>query len=499
MLITGLRQSSTLLMMTTDLDPFSSATDMLRALRERQVSAAELLELHLARIARYNPALTAIVTPNDDARRDAVAADDARAHGADGPLLGLPLTIKDCIDCAGLRGTAGVPAFAARVPATDAPVVARLRVAGAVIVGKTNVPPYAGDWQTDNRLFGRSNNPYDRAYTPGGSTGGGAAALAAGLTPLEFGSDIGGSIRIPAAFCGVYGHRPSETALPRSGHFPGAPLPNPAAVMSVQGPLARAAADLELALDITAGSEVGEDAAWRLDLPPARHERLSGYRVAVLPPLDWLPVDDEITAALDALIATLRRAGVTVAVAAPEGFGDLRDYYALYRSLLWVSMSVGWAEERRVTVAEGTLTGLRAGSFGAADARGLRASATDYLAWVGHRERYRAAYRDFFRSWDILLAPATPCPAFAHLDAPFERRTLDINGQAVAYDLLSAYPAVATLAGQPSTAFPTGFTRGGLPIGLQAIGPYLEDRTPIRFAALVAAEIGGFRRPAGYA
>ncbi len=499
MLITGLRQSSTLLMMTTDLDPFSSATDMLRALRERQVSAAELLELHLARIARYNPALTAIVTPNDDARRDAVAADDARARGADGPLLGLPLTIKDCIDCAGLRGTAGVPAFAARVPATDAPVVARLRVAGAVIVGKTNVPPYAGDWQTDNRLFGRSNNPYDRAYTPGGSTGGGAAALAAGLTPLEFGSDIGGSIRIPAAFCGVYGHRPSETALPRSGHFSGAPLPNPAAVMSVQGPLARAAADLELALDITAGSEVGEDAAWRLDLPPARHERLSGYRVAVLPPLDWLPVDDEITAALDALIATLRRAGVTVAVAAPEGFGDLRDYYALYRSLLWVSMSVGWAEERRVTVAEGTLTGLRAGSFGAADARGLRASATDYLAWVGHRERYRAAYRDFFRSWDILLAPATPCPAFAHLDAPFERRTLDINGQAVAYDLLSAYPAVATLAGQPSTAFPTGFTRGGLPIGLQAIGPYLEDRTPIRFAALVAAEIGGFRRPAGYA
>jgi len=485
-------------MMTTNLDPFSSATDMLRALRERRVSAVELLELHQARIARYNPALTAVVTPNDDAGRDAVAADDARARGEDRPLLGLPLTIKDCIDVAGLRGTAGVPAFAERVPATDAPVVARLRAAGAVIVGKTNVPPYAGDWQTDNRLFGRSNNPYDRARTPGGSTGGGAAALAAGLTPLEFGSDIGGSIRIPAAFCGVYGHRPSETALPRSGYFPGSPLPNAAAVMSVQGPLARAAADLELALDVTAGPEVGEDAAWRLDVPPARHTRLSDYRVAVLPPLDWLPVGDEIMAALDTLIATLRRAGATVAVAAPEGFGDLRDYYGLYRSLLWVSMSTEWAEERRVKVAEGTLAGLHEGSFGVADARGLRASATDYLAWSGQRERYRAAYRDFFRSWDILLAPATPCPAFAHLDAPFEQRTLDINGQTVVYDLMSAYPAVATLAGQPCTAFPAGFTRGGLPIGLQAIGPYLEDRTPIRFAALVVEEIGGFQRPAGY-
>ena len=485
-------------MMTTNVDPFSSATDMLRALCERRVSAVELLELHLARIARYNPAHTAIVTPNDAARRDAMAADEARARGEDRPLLGLPLTIKDCIDVAGLRGTAGVPAFTERVPAMDAPVVARLRVAGAIIVGKTNVPPYAGDWQTDNRLFGRSNNPYDLTRTPGGSTGGGAAALAAGLTPLEFGSDIGGSIRIPAAFCGVYGHRPSETALPRSGHFPGSLLPNAAALMTVQGPLARAAADLELALDVTAGPEAGEDAAWRLDLPPARRERLSDYRVAVLPPLDWLPVDSEITAVLDDLVATLRRAGAPVAVAAPEGFGDLREYYALYRSLLWVSMSAGWAEERRVKVAEGMRANLRDGLFGAADARGLRASATDYLAWAGQRERYRAAYRDFFRAWDILLAPATPCPAFTHIDAPFEQRTLDINGRTVAYDLLSAYPAVATLAGQPCTTFPVGFTHGGLPIGLQAIGPYIEDRTPIRFAALVAEEIGGFQQPAGY-
>jgi len=366
-------------------------------------------------------------------------------------------------------------------------------------VGKTNVPPYAGDWQTDNPLFGRTNNPWDLARTPGGSTGGGAAALAAGLTPLEFGSDIGGSIRIPAAFCGVYGHRPSETALPRNGHFPGSPLPNSGAVMSVQGPLARAAEDLELALDVVAGPEVGEDVAWRLALPPARHARLSGYRVAVLPPLDWLPVADEIMMAQESLVDALSRAGATVATAAPNGFGDLRDYYALYRSLLWVSMSAGWSEERRSTLAEGTRKGIGHDSFGQADISGLKASAADYLAWLDRRERYRAAYRAFFRSWDVLLAPATPCPAFEHTDFPFEQRRLEINGQSMTYDLLSAYPAVATLAGQPATAFPVGLTRAGLPIGLQAVGPYLEDRTPIRFAALVAQELGGFRRPPGFA
>jgi len=459
------------------------------------VSAVELLELYLGRVARYNPQLNAVVTFNEDARRDAAAADAARAHGDDKPLLGLPLTIKDCIDVAGLRGTAGVPAHAERRPATDAPVVARLRAAGAVIMGKTNVPPYAGDWQTDNKLFGRANNPWDLGRTPGGSTGGGAAALAAALTPLEFGSDIGGSIRIPAAFCGVYGHRPSETALPRSGHFPGSPLPNSGAVMAAQGPLARAADDLELALDVVAGPEAGEDAAWRLDLPPARHAHLPDYRVAVLPPLDWLPVDDEIMTARQSLVDALRRAGVTVDTAAPDGFGDLRDYYALYRSLLWVSMSAGWTEERRRAAAQDMRAG--AGLFAEADARGLEGGAGDYLAWLDRRERYRAAYRAFFRSWDVLLAPATPCPAFPHDDAPFARRRLTINGQQVAYDLMSAYPALATLAGQPATAFPVGLTRAGLPIGLQAVGPYLEDRTPICFAALVARELGGFRRPPG--
>jgi amidase len=208
----------------SEIGGFSPASAMLRALRDRQVSAVELLGLQLRRIERFNPALNAMVIPDfDHAHQVAAAADQARGRGEDASLLGLPMTVKDCIDVEGLRGTAGVAEFAERRPPRDARIVERVRSAGAVIMGKTNVPPWAGDWQANNPIFGRTNNPWDLARTPGGSTGGGAAALAAGLTPLELGSDIGGSIRVPAAFCGVYGHRPSETAVPRSGHFPGVP------------------------------------------------------------------------------------------------------------------------------------------------------------------------------------------------------------------------------------------------------------------------------------
>jgi amidase len=487
-------------MTATRLDAFAPATEMLRALRARDVSAVELLDLHLRRIERYDPALNAIVTTCfDDARRAAEAADAARTRGEDKPLLGLPLTIKDCIDVAGLRGTAGVTDFADRCPEADSLIAARVRAAGGVLLGKTNVPPFAGDWQADNPIFGRTNNPWDLERTPGGSTGGGGAALAAGLTPLEFGSDIGGSIRVPAAFCGVYGHRPSETALPRSGHFPGRPLPNSATVMGVQGPLARTAEDLELALDVVAGPDVGEDVAWRLQIPPSRHEQLTGFRVAVLPSIPWLPVDAEISAALDGLASKLARAGATIGQAQPETFDDLREYQSLYLSLLTVMTNVETSPDARRSLAEAAKRAVP-GDFGEAQARGFEAGAADYITWIGRREAYRAAYREFFREWDVLLAPAFLTPAFPHiaLDVPFGRRIHTVNGQDVPYILGTTHPALATLCGQPATAFPVGLTSAGLPIGLQVIGPYLEDRTPIRFAALVARAFGGFQRPPGY-
>jgi amidase len=479
------------------INAFTSAIAMLEALNKRQVSAVELLDLHLHRIERYNSTLNAIVTFDiEHAHQAAIAADQVRAEGEHGALLGLPITIKDTIDVKGLPGTAGVERYKDRRPEYDAPLVARVRAAGAVIVGKTNVPPYAGDWQSANRVFGRTNNPWDLSRSPGGSTGGGAAALAAGLTPLEFGSDIGGSIRIPSAFCGVYGQKPSETAVPRSGHLPGSPLPNAATVMSALGPLARDAHDLELALDVIAGPAVGEDTSWRLQLPPARHERLSDFRVALLPPLPWLPVDTEILTSLDSCASALRRAGCQVETAAPEGLGDFSNWYELYLKLLFVMMFIGEEEHKRRPQAE--MMRLSGDRFLQASADGIMASASDYIIWHGQRETYRAMWRAFFREWDVVLTPANIVPAFPHTDAPFQQRVLTINGVTVPYSRQSAYAGIATLAGQPATAFPVSMTSTGLPIGLQIIGPYLEDRTPIRFASLITRELGGFRRPPGY-
>ncbi len=481
----------------TTIDPFASATTMLEALNNHQVSAVELFDLHLQRIERYNPDLNAIVTFDfEHALQSAIAADQARSKGDHAALLGLPITIKDTIDVAGLPGTAGAKRYKDRRPEQDAPLVARVRNAGAVIMGKTNIPPYAGDWQADNPVFGRTNNPWDLSRTPGGSTGGGAAALAAGLTPLEFGSDIGGSIRIPSAFCGVYGHKPSDTAVPRNGHFPGSPLPNAATVLSALGPLARDTRDLELALDVIAGPAIGEATSWHLQLPPARHERLSDFRVALLPPIPWVPVDNEILAALDSCVSTLRSAGCRIETVTPEDFGDFSNWYELFLKFLFVMMFIGEEEQKRRPQAEAMYkSGDR---YLKASADGIMASASDYIIWHGQRETYRAMWRAFFQDWDIVLIPTDIVPAFPHTDAPYQQRTLTINGMTVPYSRQSVYPAIATLAGQPSTAFPVGMTNNGLPIGLQAMGPYLEDRTTIRFASRVTRELGGFRRPPGY-
>ena len=479
-----------------EFEPFSSATSMLKALNDRTVSAEELLNIQIERIEQFNPRLNAIVTQDyDNARSTAKRADSERDSGVNAPLLGLPLTIKDCIDVAGLPGTAGVEAFADRVPDADSRLAIRVREAGGVIMGKTNIPPFAADWQSSNPVFGRTNNPWNLGRTPGGSTGGGAAAVAAGLTPLEFGSDIGGSIRVPAAFCGIYGHKPSETALARSGHFPGTPLPNPAATMAVQGPLARSAEDLTLGLNVVSGPDVGEDVAWRLELPVPRHSGLSDFRVAVLPPIEWLSVDSEILEAQERLVNLLVDAGVKVEETQPAAFGDLTNHHRVYSSILGLMTSSGSTEERRHLASNMRATG---DEFQIAMANGIEATGAKFMGWLYEREQLRASYRNFFRDWDVLIAPITIVPAFPHTDAPWPRRTVDVNGTEVSYGLQTVYPAVATLCGQPATAFPAGLTRSGLPIGLQAIGPYLEDHTPIRFTSLLEAEFEGFRPPPGY-
>ncbi|HKW95138.1 MAG TPA: amidase [Methylomirabilota bacterium] len=486
-----------------DIDAFSSATALLSALRTGSIGAAELTDLYIRRIERHDGRLNAVVVRDfERARAQAKAADRARARGDNPPLLGLPITLKESINVAGLGTTCGVPDWKGYVSPHDAPAAARTRAAGAVLLGKTNVPPLLADWQSDNPIFGRTNNPWDVGRTPGGSSGGSAAALASGLTALEVGSDIGGSIRVPAVFCGIYGHRPSETLLPRSGQFPIPPLPNPAVVMGVQGPLARSPEDLELALSVLAGPDVGEDVAWRVSLPPARRDRLGDFRVAVLPPIPWLPVDDQIRAAQDDLVRRLAGLGRVVKEAQPEGLGDHREYHGFYRTLLAAVTGARIdAETRRQRAAIFRAAG---DDLSLAHARGFEGSAGDYILWHARREQHRAAWRAFFRDWDVLLAPAINVLAYPHIPRAWPADnsdltlTLSVNGQAVPYLHPLCYPAVSTVPGQPATAFPVGLSREGLPIGLQAIGPYLEDLTPIRFVARLAREIGGFRKPAGY-
>jgi amidase len=486
------------------MDAFAPATEMLAALRARKTSAIELLELHRRRIARYNPELNAIVEPDlERARQAADAADRRRLAGEDAPLLGLPMTLKESINVRGLRTTAGMPFWKDTRVDYDAAVTSRVQAAGAVVMGKTNVPQMLADWQSNNPVYGRTNNPWDLARTPGGSSGGSAAALAAGLTPLEFGSDIGGSIRVPAALCGVYGHRPSETVMPRSGQFPFPPMPNPAGVMGVQGPMARSAEDLELALDVAAGPDAGEDVAWRIQLPAARHERLSSFRVAVLPPLDWVPLEAEIAAALESLAGRLGRLGCQVKQTQPEALGDHRQHFTLYLTLLSTMTAARLPADQRRAVLDVLKT--RDDEWSRASQAGIESQAPEYLGWIAQREQFRAAWRAFFREWDVLLAPAFFTVAYPHWDKPTPatpeslRKTLDVNGKPALERLGLFYPGLATLAGQPATAFPVGVSRAGLPIGLQVIGPYLEDRTPIRFAGLVAREFGGFTPPPRYA
>src|SRR5580765_2641103 len=408
------------------MNPFATATELLADLRAGRVSSSELTEMYIGRIEKHDERLNAVVERDFARAREQARAADL---GGGGVLRGLPITLKESFNVSGLRTTCGVPAWKDFVSKHDAPTWMQLRGAGAVLLGKTNVPPMLQDWQSANAIYGRTSNPWDLGRTPGGSSGGSAAAIAAGLSALEVGSDIGGSIRVPAAFCGVYGHRPSETLLPRSGQFPMPPMPNAATVMGVQGPIARSAEDLELALSVLAGPDVGEDVAWKVSLPPARRERLGDFRVAVLPPIPWHPVDEQITAALQDVAVRLAKMGAVVKEVQPDGLGDHREYHGFYRALLSaVTGARVDAETRRQRIATFRAAGDDL-SLGAA--RGLEGTAGDYLLWNGRREQHRAAWRAFFREWDVLLAPAINVLAYPHIERAWPADDSDLSEVAV--------------------------------------------------------------------
>ncbi len=476
-------------------DHYSTATAMLAALRSGEVSSLELTEAHIARIEALDGPLNAIPVHTFDRARDMARAADARiAAGETAPLLGLPMTLKESTLTAGLPQSAGIEAFRDHRPERDGPIARVVFDAGIALLGKTNIPVALGDWQADSPVYGRANNPWDLERTPGGSTGGGGAALAAGLTPLEVGSDIGGSIRVPAAYCGVFGHRPTETAIPRTGAFPLADQPNPTALMGVQGPLARSAADLELLFDVLAGPEEGEDVAWQLQLPPPRARKLSELRIALCPPLPGLAPAKAVRDAMDRLAGALADEGAQVD--APALPFDFEAYFTDYLRLLSVMVNQGLPAEERAALA----TRLREAQdpIASAQADGLVMDAAGYIALANRRAAAQAAWRGFFADWDLVVAPMVPDVAFPHQSAPFQERRLVIDNEEVSYWLNIVYPMLAIFTGLPSTAFPAGLSEAGLPVGLQAIGPYLEDRTPLAFARAMEARGWAFSPPPGY-
>jgi amidase len=454
-----------------DLD--ATATALVAALAARRVSALELADAAMARIeARDGPINAVVVRDFDRAREAAKAADAALARGERRPLLGLPMTVKESHNLAGLPTTWGFEHARGFVPQEDAVGVARLKAAGAVILGKTNVPVGLADWQSANPLYGRTRNPWDLDRSPGGSSGGGAAALAAGLVPLEFGSDIGGSIRVPAAFCGVFGHKPSYGLVPLRGHAPPR-VDGAGVVLAVVGPLARSAADLELALRAVAGPDEDAAVGYRLDLPPPRHARPSDYRVLILDGLPGVALDSEVRAALHGVGDRLEALGAAVARES-DLLPDLTQQREVYAALLGVAMSRGSPQPSTT-------------------------SAHAWLELLDQQWRIRRRWAELFRAFDVVLAPAHGSPAFPHTDEPDPtRRTLAIDGRPTPYFDQVAWAAPASLGNLPSTVTPVARSRGGLPIGVQVIGPHLEDLTTLAFAALLEREFGGFQAPPGF-
>lgn len=477
-------------------DPdFGPATQALAALRRRAISSRELTALVLARIKKINPRLNLFVTvAEEQAMAAARRADAALARKKPlGPLHGLPIVAKDAWATAGLRTTGGSKTLEQHVPQEDAVAVARLKAAGAVIVGKTNLPEWSADWQSYNDVAGVARNPWDPARTPGGSTGGGAGAIAAGLGFLEIGSDIAGSIRIPASFCGVYGHKPTLNLVPIRGHVPPQPgVQGAPSDLSVGGPIARSAEDLRLGLGVVAGPDRDEAVAYRWALPKPRHARLRDYRIGYVIDDPMCPVDAPVKAVLTDTIAALRKAGARLTEGWPAGIEAERQVL-LYRWMLGAFLAIAMTPDQ----VEATREARRKG----ADdpwTLGVTSSHVEWLPKNAARLAARAAWQRYFQDHDAFLMPVAFVPAVPHDHSlPLGERKVRTAAGERFYVSLFRWIAFATLTGCPATSAPVGRTREGLPVGLQIMGPYLEDATPIDLAGQITDVTGGFAPPPG--
>lgn len=453
---------------------FSSATDLSAAIRDRKISAVELLDAHLAQIDRHNEGVNAVISlDREGARERARKADVAQSRGeALGPLHGVPFTLKDTHEASGMKTTVGFPAFADYVANEDSPVVARLRAAGGVLMARTNVATMLSDWQSNNPLFGRTGNPWNLERTAGGSSGGAAAAVAAGMTPFDIGTDMQDSIRLPAAFCGVYGLKPTEHRVSLAGAFPN---PGSAArsvwLMSCLGPLARSVDDLALIYQIIAGPD-GRDT----DLAPVPVEAmpklgLKALRIAFAPSSPGFPVAGEISDAVENLARQLQGAGVVVEEAKLPRL-DLHDDLAQGGALIGMMMEAAQPEPPQ--------------------------QPTPVSRWfeaLARRDRSIVAWEQFFENWDALLCPVTMTTAFPHCEAGTQ---ISVDGKEQSYWMLPAYGAIFNYSGHPALSMPCGQDSDGLPIGLQLVGKRWSESRLLGMAKAIEPLTGGFRRPPGY-
>ncbi|TGQ56878.1 amidase [Mesorhizobium sp. M1C.F.Ca.ET.193.01.1.1] len=453
---------------------FSSTTKLAAAIATRKISAVEALDAHLAQIDKHNEAINAVVIlDREGARERARQADAAVARGDTlGSLHGVPFTLKDAHETAGMKSTAGFPPFAGYAARKDSPVVTRLKAAGAVLVGKTNVATMLGDWQSDNPLFGRTGNPWDPSRTAGGSSGGAAAAVAAGMTPFEVGTDMQDSIRLPAAFCGVYGLKPTENRVSLAGAFPDpGGIPRSVRLMSCVGPIARDPEDLALTYRIIAGPDGADTDLAPMPVDPTPRLELKSLRIAFASTFPGFPVAAEISAAVESLASQLASSGASVEEAKLPGL-DLHDDLAEGGRLIGMMLEAAQPEppEQPTPV-------------------------SSWFAALARRDRSILAWESFFESCDALLCPVAMTTAFAHCkpDSP-----LKVNGKDESYWMLPAYGAVFNYSGHPALAFPCGQDSNGLPIGLQLVGKRWSEARLLGIAAAMAPFAGGFRRPRGY-
>ena len=476
---------------------FATALELAEKIRSKTVSSLELTNHYIDRIERYDDEINAVVVRRfDEARDEARAADAALARGESlGPLHGVPMTIKESYVIDGTPSTWGVEAFKNNVADHDGLAVSRFRAAGAHFIGKTNVPTDLADYQSYNPIYGTTGNPWDVTRTPGGSSGGSSASLAAGFSALEAGSDIGGSIRNPAHFCGVFGHKPTYGIIPMTGHEL---IPNvPDADLSVCGPLARGADDLRVAMNIMAGPAPREALAWSLDLPPADFGRLADLRVAVWADDALAPVAREVSDRVAMVADVLAKLGAEVSDTARPDF-DAADAHRNYQTLLNSVMSTGMKPESIARV-QAYVAGLDANDV-SSEAVNARAAVLSHRDWIRsnyRREKLRVAWDAFFEDFDILLCPQMATDAFAHDHRPFAERTIEVDGVERPYFEQSFWSGLIVNSYLPSTVFPTGVSSRGLPIGIQAVSAPLRDLRTIEFARLVAEEIGGFVPPPG--